>query len=655
MAPMVVRPGAWRQRRPATRRKLHATVTARPGASPPRPASVAMSPRAPRPLALRAIGASVVVALAALGACAPGAPRTTPTPADSLAARRTADSLVVERERQRIAGEAVRTAPRGRATWRCTPVPVRPLPVPATRAERTGFCETSSGADVAAFLAALPGVAAKGRVVTIDTIGTTVEGRPLLRAVACAGTSCPDLSRTVSKPVLWLQGNIHGGEVEGKEAALALLRDLLRGEAPNALDSLVLVVVPNYNADGNDALGPQATNRGEQHGPAIVGRRPNGATLDLNRDYIKAEAPETRAMLPWLVRGTVDVFVDLHTTNGSYHGYALTYAPSLHPGAPLARYTQDTLLAGIRATLRARGIETYPYGNFAAESGREPLTDSVKTGWATYDHRPRFGTNYFGLTGGIAILSEAYSHDPFARRVAATRAFLDAIVAAVANDPGVVRRVRAVRTALATGRAPRDLALAARLVAQPRRDTVLVEVLVPDPDSAAAEPGVPPGVRRTGRMRAQLMPVRDRFDVVERSVLPSRGWVVERRDTALVALLRRHGVILVAPPRAESPRGEEFVLDSVLTAPRPFQGHREVRLVGHWRSATVALRPDSTWLVPARGLHVWIAAQLLEPESDDAAHTWNVLDGRLAPGGVFPVRRIGDALPSRGFRSGAAR
>ncbi|MCU0619719.1 MAG: hypothetical protein MUF40_07485, partial [Gemmatimonadaceae bacterium] len=485
--------------------------------------------RAAKGLALGAAAAFVV-------ACAPTRPRGAPAPADSIVARRTADSLLVERERQRIAGEAVRTAPRGREPWRCTPVPVRPLPTPATRAERTGYCETSSGADVAAFLGALPGVAAPGRRVTIDTIGRTAGGRPILRAVACAGTRCPDLQRATDKPVVWLQGNIHGGEVEGKEAALALLRDLLAARTPNALDSLVLVVVPNYNADGNDALGPQATQRGEQHGPAVIGQRPNGASLDLNRDYIKAEAPETRAMLPWLTRGMVDVFVDLHTTNGSYHGYALTWSPSLHPGAPLARYTQDTLLAGIRATLRTRGIETYPYGNFSAEYGRETLVDSVKSGWWTYDHRPRFGTNYVGLTGGISILSEAYSHDPFPRRVEATRAFLAAILERVAADPAIVRRVRAARAALTTGRGPREVALVSRLTESPRRDTVVVEVLVADPDSAGAEPGVPRGVRRTGRMRPQLMAVRDRFDVVQRAPLPTRGWVVERRDTALVAL-----------------------------------------------------------------------------------------------------------------------
>ena len=77
------------------------------------------------------------------------------------------------------------------------------------------------------------------------------------------------------------------------EEFLALLRTVVTDAGPNLLDSLTLIVVPIYNADGNEALGPQSRNRGAQLGPAIVGERANGDGFDLNRDYIKAEAPET--------------------------------------------------------------------------------------------------------------------------------------------------------------------------------------------------------------------------------------------------------------------------------------------------------------------------------------------------------------------------
>src|SRR5690606_2056657 len=132
-----------------------------------------------------------------------------------------------------------------------------------------------------------------------------------------------------------------------------------------------------------------------------VGQRPNAQTLDLNRDYIKNEAPETRAALAMFVAWDPDVFVDLHATNGSYHGYALTYSPSLHPAAmvgelvPTGPWTRDTLLPEARRRTRERhGVETFDYGNFiGGANGREDPASLEKGGWMTYEHKPRFGTN----------------------------------------------------------------------------------------------------------------------------------------------------------------------------------------------------------------------------------------------------------------------
>jgi len=383
-------------------------------------------------------------------------------------------------ERLRIAGETVRTAPRRAPPWRCVPDLPSPMPAPATRAERTGFCETTPYEEAMAFLDTVRANAAPNRIMRLTRLGTSPRGRPLMAVTACARSrrtveSCDDLMAAPRrKPVVLLQANIHAGEVEGKEAVLALLRTVVTDAKPNLLDSLTLIVIPMYNADGNEALGPQSRNRGAQLGPAVVGERANGDGLDLNRDYIKAEAPETRAMLPLLTNGSVDVFVDLHTTNGSYHGFNLTWSPSLHPGAPLAAFTGDTLLTGIRRRLERRGVTTYAYGNFSNTYAREVSLDAQKEGWFTYDSRPRFGSNYFGLTGGVSVLSEAFSHDPFAVRVRSTDAFIRELLGTIGADPSILARVTATRRALSSGVAPRGLVLETQLTVSPRQDDVLV-------------------------------------------------------------------------------------------------------------------------------------------------------------------------------------
>src|SRR5688500_15571515 len=209
-----------------------------------------------------------------------------------------------------------------------------PLAAQSTRAERSGYKETSTYADVLSFLDTLQ---AKRAGVRVWTLGKTHEGRALPVVLASRPlVSGADEARASGKPIVYVQANIHAGEVEAKEIAQMLLRDLTLGPLRPLLDSLVLLVVPIYNVDGNEALASGEANRPGQNGPAIVGRRANGQGLDLNRDYVKLEAPETRGSAALLAAWRPHLFVDLHTTNGSYHGYALTWSPGLNPNSTSA-------------------------------------------------------------------------------------------------------------------------------------------------------------------------------------------------------------------------------------------------------------------------------------------------------------------------------
>ncbi|MGH7525079.1 MAG: M14 family zinc carboxypeptidase, partial [Gemmatimonadales bacterium] len=286
-----------------------------------------------------------------------------------------------------------------------------PLAAQLTRAERTAYRETSSYADVMTFLDSLQRAGAgpgAGAAIRVGTLALSPEGRSVPYVLAARPmVADPGEAYRSGKPVIYLQGNIHAGEVEGKEAAQMLLRDLSIGPLSRLLDSLVLLVVPIYNTDGNERLAGVEQNRPGQNGPAMVGRNENGQGLNLNRDYVKMEAPETRGAAALLDAWDPDVFIDLHTTNGSYHGYLLTYAPALNPNStPAGDFVRDRFLPAVRERMRRRHRQaTFWYGNFR---NQEP--DSLAEGWETYDARPRFGTNWMGLRGRLAILSEGYSN-----------------------------------------------------------------------------------------------------------------------------------------------------------------------------------------------------------------------------------------------------
>jgi murein tripeptide amidase MpaA len=516
---------------------------------------------------------------------------------------------------------------------------------PRTRAERSGYTETTRHDEIRPFL---DSVAASARgAVHLTSMGRTTAGRELWMAVVSRpGVRTPADAARLRRPVVYVQANIHSGEVEGKEAVLALVRDLTRDARPNVLDSLVWLVVPNYNADGNETVGPQARQRTEQNGPELVGQRPNGMGLDLNRDYVKAEAPETRASLAVIDAWRPHLFVDCHTTDGSFHGYALTYAPSLHPAAPLGTWSHDSLLPLLRTRVAER--HRYPlfaYGNFSASYGDERLTDTVKTGWYTYDHRARYGVNLQGLTGSVSVLLEGYSHDPFERRVKSMYATLRELLS-LAADPrqGVMARTRAARRAIATTTA--EIPLGARFSSRPMTADVVMEPLVRANDSTArSEPGVPIGFRRTGRLITQRMPVVDRFEATL-TRRPPVGYAFDAAHTNVVELLRRHGVLVDSLPRARTIAIERFIVDSIRQATRPFQGHREMTLAGRWERTSIEL-PAGTWIVRRGGDRDLIAFQLLEPESDDGVVTWNLLDQAIRVGAAAPVVRLMSPVPRR--------
>jgi hypothetical protein len=511
--------------------------------------------------------------------------------------------------------------------------------VPLTRAERTAFRETSTYADVIAFIDSLQRL---GVQMSRQELGRTNEGRvqPLL-VLSRQEVSTPEQARALNRPIVYVQANIHAGEVEGKEALLALVRDL-GSTRNNVLDSIVLIAVPIYNADGNERFKPQAVNRTEQNGPELVGQRPNAQMLDLNRDYVKAEAPETRASLAAFEKWNPDVFVDLHTTDGSFHGYALTYAPSLNPAARDAgAYTRDSLLPELRRRMKTRdGFEVFDYGNFDTQYEERDITDTVKSGWFTYDHRPRFGTNYFGLRQRISILSEAYSHDPFERRVKSTYAFVHELLSLVAERGAKIRALESAADERFT-RGAFDVAIPirSRLTTAPRTLPVTFEVMAHTGDSSLTQPGVPRGYRRTGVMKTQSMPVYDRFEPVLSRTIP-RAWLIPASDTLAISLLREHGIRVERPESGTTAaRISRFVIDSLHTQPKEFQGHHEMQLSGSWREVTLPL-PAEMLLVRGDQPQAVAALYMLDPESDDGLVTWNVFDSELAPGKNFPVWRV---------------
>ena len=487
---------------------------------------------------------------------------------------------------------------------------------PRTVPERTDYATTSTNAQVGVFLDSLQRA---GAPITVSEMGRSALDKPLYLVIASdPAVTSPAEAAASGKLVVYLQANIHGGEVEGKEAVLVLLRELA-GARRSLLERLVILVAPDYNPDGNDALGPQSVNRSEQNGPELVGQRADGMNLDLNRDYFKAEAPETRASLT-RVYDTWDpaVMVDLHTTDGTLHGYLLTYAPPLDPSGPAGptRYARDQMLPVIRKTLQDRYHEpTFDYGNVD-----DPLAPKS---WDTYAPLGWYGTNYLGLRGRIGLLSEAYSHADFKTRIQVSHDFVVEVLEYAAQHADEIRQVERAADRQTTlegaGAAPRpSLAVAYRLAGR-GEEPVLLQVMRPNPDSARGGPALLP----TGELRSIRIPVNDRFTDSLTRPLPA-GYFLPPGAALLAALLRLHGVAVSRLAEDWADTVEILGVTQLTWSPREFQGHHLLQVSGQYASGVRTFPAGSYFVGTAQPLGRLVFA-LLEPTGYGLAR-WGMID-----------------------------
>jgi hypothetical protein len=587
---------------------------------------------------------------------------------------------------------------------------------PLTRAERTNFVESTRYEDIKPFLDSLQLLGAK---IHVASMGRTALGRELWYAIASRPLiTSPEEARRLGRPVAYIQGNIHAGEVEGKEASLALLRDLIQDRNPNVLDSLVVIFQPDYNTDGNEHYDIQSRNRGSQNGPELVGTRTTSCGWNLNRDYVSADAPETKASLAMLNRWNPDLFMDLHTTDGSIHGYALTYSPTLTPTAVTTRaYAADTMLPVIRRRMRDRqGFEVNDYGDFSRtnrggggapggalggggfggrrgrggqQAGNAPymrpcdtatfnrtnhitnpdtmpagrgragggfgggnvslemmIADSIPSGgWAfsTYEPYARYGTNYYGLRGRLSILSEAFSHDPFARRVASTYDFVSEALSYIAEHRQQVLALGAKADAQVAAWG-RDPATSPRIAVRSDMDTtrfedIRVEMIRPLTDSSRREAGL--GNReRTGIIKLVRMPVMASFRPTITNTLPFAYAFDAKTAAALLPVLGLHGLAVERLSAPATVTAQSFSIDSVSDAGQSESAHRMRNAPGRWNDAATQTLPAGSYVVRAGQPYGLLAFYLLEPQNDDGLLSWGFFEGLVGTGTKYPVLRV---------------
>src|SRR5690242_10727622 len=482
-----------------------------------------------------------------------------------------------------------------------------------THAESTDYRETPNYNDTIAFARRL---AHASPSIEFESFGFSGQGRELPLIIASeTGTFTPQATQAEGKAVVLTQACIHSGEPDGKDAGFALLRDIaITQTAAGILQNAVLLFIPIYNTDGHERATPY--NRINQNGPSEMGWRTTSTYQNLNRDYMKADTPETRAWLNLWHQWQPDLFIDCHVTDGADYRCNITYHHEHHAGVDSAvlEWERDVFDDKVASATKAAGNVISWYLEFIDNR-------DLELGTRDFNGSPRFSTGYVPLRNRPGILIETHMIKDYRSRVIGTYDFLKAALTEVNSDPERLIRV---------GREADQRTIAAAQAYSPSNLYPLDFELT---DAATlfelkafkyeTEQSDVSGDLRViyGREPVDLtIPMYDTFRVTA-AVAPPLQYIVPVQWSNVVEVIKAHGIQFRSLAHTAAIEVESYRFVDVTWPASPFEG-RHMPQFEVERTTEVREFPAGSIVVPAAQSLGKLVLNLLEPQAPDSFAKW---------------------------------
>jgi len=450
---------------------------------------------------------------------------------------------------------------------------------------------------------------AASELIRLETFGTSPEGRPIYAVIA----SKDGARFEPAKPVLLVQAGIHPGEIDGKDAGMMLLRDIAFYGKDDLLDKVNLILIPILSVDGHERSGPYS--RPNQRGPRIQGWRNTATNQNLNRDYMKLDQPEMRAVRAFSNRYRPDLYLDVHVTDGIDYQYDVTYGYNGENGTwsrspATARWLDAHFKPAMNGALESWGH--IPGELVFALDDRDPkkglsdggLGERFSNGWGSAAHVP-------------TILIENHSLKPHQQRVLGTYVFIEQSMKLLAADGAGLRRAIVADQAL-------------------RPDEILANFVAEEtPSSHRDFKGIrfefydsPASGGREVRWLGEPDPVAWRMPFYgSKSSLtlkrPRAYWVPGHRPD-IIERLRIHGVVMETLAQPRTVEVDMLRLDDPKLAGATNEGHVPIRV-------TRVTPVRQAWTFPAGSVRIStdqplgdIVVLLLEPQSSESFFAWGL-------------------------------
>lgn len=482
-------------------------------------------------------------------------------------------------------------------------------------AEKTSFRQTGRYEEALRFCEELDRVSDKASLIRL---GKSPEGREMVVLLLSTDPQVRHAEHR-TKPLVYIESGIHSGEIEGKDATLMLARQVIRpAGAPSEvnrsalLDSVSIAILPVFSVDAHERMSPY--NRVNQNGPEEMGWRATSENINLNRDWVKADAREMRNLLAYLSDARPDFYIDNHTTDGGDWQYMVQYDVPRYPTmAPETVAISQKYVDDVTPRVDADGWLTAPYfGGFDEHNPQRPITIGA--------FGPRYSTGYWALRNRPSLLVETHVLKPYGDRVKATYSFnLHTLEWAGQNASALMRanrRADAQSASLAEGS---TLAVSARTTDAER--PFVFKGLKFDPYTSNVTGAEIP--RWTREKVDHPTTIRDQYAVAQSVELPA-GYLVPGYLTEVINLLKLHGVKLTPVNAAITNQAIELSAQQFFDVKLPGTTF-ESRTMPNYQLRTVTRTvtiPAGSIVVPINQPLVRLVAQMLEPSAPDSLAKW---------------------------------
>ncbi len=462
--------------------------------------------------------------------------------------------------------------------------------------------------------------------VAMREIGRTREGRPLhLVTLARPAVRTPAEAHASGKPVLFIGAQVHGDEPAGKEGLIRFAHQLVGGPLEELLDEVIFLFVPQMNPDGAEA--------------GTWGTRNNPAGFNLNRDYLRLDNPETRAivrevLVPWRPH----VVVDAHELGGPPRIYDFyTWHPT-NPHGPgsTMRLAGDRLIPAIVEALEGAG---HSHVIYHTPGGLAQLAENPEVGI----HVPVYGrtlNDYAGSQGMATILFESLRASDarigIEERAERQRIAMEALARSIAEDPDAVTGAfREGRREMVERGRRWDAADSIAILREPVPSRT-IEYRVAERERVETAQGAT--WRYTGGSVTVETPLYDSAAVTLGRIRPV-GYLIDPQRGDLVEALLEHGVIVERVLGAARWEVESFRVDSLAIASSVYEGYVPQR----FRTTPEAVGmdvPAGAWFVRASQPGAALVFHLLEPEDENSLAITGAFFTEARVGRTLPVHRV---------------